>query len=299
MSSASVSPHGFVVVRGRAYRPGQVDTYVTRLAKERDEAWERAARLTVLAKDMEAEAERLREVVAGLTAQTYETLGERAQRILALGKEESVAVLAEAREEVERVTVAAEEAVRELGEAARGYADAVRAEGDERARQRLLADRTTADEIRIAARRDVKERRGEALAVLREMRKRTSEMLADLDKEHAERFDAAELEIAQREGAVGKQHDELTAAAEGRLSEAERAFAEAEESAWRIQEEAQTRAGELLAGARGREDAIGRETERVLRIHGEQWDEVRAHMDHVRSSLAALTGRGARAEGAS
>ncbi|MER5181782.1 cellulose-binding protein [Streptomyces sp. NPDC002896] len=299
MSSASVSPHGFVVVRGRAYRPGQVDAYVTRLAKERDEAWERAARLTVLAKGMETEAERLREVVTGLAPQTYETLGERAQRILALGKEEAAAVLAAAREDAARVTAAAEEAVREMGEAARVYADTVRAEADERARHRLLADRTTADEIRIAARRDVKERRGEALAVLREMRERTAEMLADLEKEHAERWDAAELEIAGREAAADKQNDELTAAAEGRLSEAERGFAEAEESAWRIQEEAQTRAGELLADARAHEDAIGRETERVLRLHGEQWDEVRAHMDHVRNSLAALTGRAARAEGTS
>ncbi|OAH14133.1 cellulose-binding protein [Streptomyces jeddahensis] len=299
MSSASVSPHGFVVVRGRAYRPGQVDAYVTRLAKERDQAWERAARLTVLAKDMETEAERLREVVAGLTPQTYETLGERAQRILALGKEEAAAVLAAAHADAGRVTAAAEEAAREMGDAARVYADTVRAEADERARQRLLADQATADEVRIAARREVKERRGEALAVLREMRERTAEMLADLEKEHAERWGAAGLEIAEREAAADRRHEELAAAADGRLSEAERAFAEAEESAWRIQEEAQTRAGELLADARACEDAIGRETERVLRVHGEQWDEVRAHMDHVRNSLAALTGRGARVEGAS
>ncbi|MBA4865364.1 cellulose-binding protein [Streptomyces sp. PSKA54] len=298
MSSASVSPHGFVAVRGRAYRPAQVDAYVTRLSRERDEAWERAARLTVLAKDMEAEAERLREAVTGLAPQTYETLGERAQRILALGQEEAAAVLAAARDDAERVTAAAEEAMRELDEAAHAYADAVRAEADERARHRLLADRATADEIRIAARRDVKERRGEALAALREMRERTAGMLADLEKEHAERWDAAERDIAGGEAAADAHHDELTAAAEERLSKAERAFAEAEEAAWRIQEEAQTRAAELLTGARAREDAIGRETERVLRLHGEQWDEVRAHMDHVRNSLAALTGRAARAEGA-
>ncbi|MDV9178590.1 cellulose-binding protein, partial [Streptomyces sp. W16] len=80
MSSASVSPRGFVAVRGRGYRPGQVDAYAEALSRHRDAAWERAARLTVLARDMEAEADRLRETVAGLAPQTYETLGERAQR---------------------------------------------------------------------------------------------------------------------------------------------------------------------------------------------------------------------------
>jgi hypothetical protein len=28
----------------------------------------------------------------------------------------------------------------------------------------------------------------------------------------------------------------------------------------------------------------------VLREHGERWDDVRSHMDHVSNSLAALTG---------
>ncbi|MDH6498702.1 hypothetical protein M2156_004921 [Streptomyces sp. SAI-149] len=31
----------------------------------------------------------------------------------------------------------------------------------------------------------------------------------------------------------------------------------------------------------------------MLREHGERWDEVQAQMDHVRSSLTALTGRAA------
>ncbi|ESU49677.1 putative cellulose-binding protein [Streptomyces sp. HCCB10043] len=34
-----------------------------------------------------------------------------------------------------------------------------------------------------------------------------------------------------------------------------------------------------------------RETERILREHEEGREEVQAHMAHVRSSLAALTGR--------
>lgn len=72
-SGASSSPHGFVTVRGRGYRPEQVEAFAAGLSRERDGAWERAARLTVLAKDMEVEAEHLRDAVSRLAPQTYET----------------------------------------------------------------------------------------------------------------------------------------------------------------------------------------------------------------------------------
>ena len=59
-----------------------------------------------------------------------------------------------------------EEAEAEAGRVrneARVEADAVRGEAEERVRHRLLAAQAAADEMRIAARRDVKENRGEAL----------------------------------------------------------------------------------------------------------------------------------------
>ncbi|MFE0516507.1 hypothetical protein ACFW2E_43275, partial [Streptomyces sp. NPDC058964] len=93
-----MSPHGFETVRGRGYRPEQVDAYAAALSRDRDAAWERAARLTVLAREMEAEAERLRETVAKLAPQTYEALGERARRVFQLVLEEA----AETRESARR-----------------------------------------------------------------------------------------------------------------------------------------------------------------------------------------------------
>ncbi|MFD9909919.1 cellulose-binding protein [Streptomyces sp. NPDC059063] len=292
MSGSGASPHGFVSVRGRGYRPEQVEAYADALSRDRDAAWERAARLTVLARDMGEEAARLGEAVGRLAPQTYETLGQRAQYLLALSEEEAAAVreaaAAYARETEERAGAEAG-AVRD---AARAFADAVRADADERARQRLLADRATADEIRIGARRDVKEWRGEALAALREMRQRTGALLAEQEKDHRERWEATEREIAECEAAADAREAALVAAAEARLSDAKRAFAEAEEAARHRQEDAAARAAESVARARVTEERIGRETERLLREHGERWDEVRAHMDHVRSSLASLTGRG-------
>ncbi|MDG4861593.1 hypothetical protein P8605_26000, partial [Streptomyces sp. T-3] len=97
--------------------------------------------------------------------------------------------------------------------------------------------------------------------------------------------------------ALDAHHAELTTAAEARLSEAKRAFSEAEEAARHGQEDAEARGSELVSEARMRAERVERETERILREHAESGEELRAHMDHVRSSLATLTGRAAPASG--
>lgn len=293
MSSASASPHGFVAVRGRGYRPDQVDAWVQALSDERDAAWERAARLTVLAREMEAELNRLRETVAGLAPQTYETLGERARRIFQLGQEEAEALRESARRAVEALMEEARAYATGVREAAQAHADAVRAEADECARRRLLAARAEADETRIAVRREVRQCRGEALVAVREKRRRTSGMLTEQAREHAERWAEAERVEAERATALDARLAESTARAERELAVARKAFADAEEAAWRWPEVARARAAEVIAEARSREERIARETERVLCEHGERWDDVQAQVDDVRSSLSSLTGRAA------
>ncbi len=293
MSSGSVSPQGFVVVRGRGYRPEQVDAYAAALSWDRDAAWERAARLTVLAREMEEETERLREVVASLPAQTYEVLGERAQRLYELGAQEAAALREDARREARRVVEEAQAEAGRLREAARADADAVRGEAEERARHRLLAAGAEADEMRVAARREVKECRGEALAALRDMRQRTEGLLADQEREHAESGEEVRRAAAEREAVFDAHYGSRAARAEAGLGEAEQALGDAQESVRRRQEDAEARAAELIAEAGVHAERVTRETERVLREHGERWNDLRAHMDNVRSSLAALTGRAA------
>ncbi|MFG2574412.1 cellulose-binding protein [Streptomyces sp. NPDC048481] len=293
MSSASVSPPGFVTVRGRGYRPDQVDACTAALCADRDAAWERAARLTVLARDMEAEAEQLRTVVTGLAPQTYDALGERARRVLQLAVEEAADVRENARRAALEDVAHAETCALDVGRAARERADAVRADAEDSARQRLLAARAEADEVRIGARREVKEYRAQALAGLREVRGRTAAVLAGQEEEQAERWAAAEREVAERAAALDARYAEAVAVAEAALSAAELAFAEAEEAARRGQDEAHARAAEILVEARAREERTERETERVLREHGARGEDVQAHMDHVRNSLSALTGRAA------
>ncbi|WP_435283093.1 cellulose-binding protein [Streptomyces koelreuteriae] len=290
MSSASVSPHGFVAGRGRGYRPEQVDRYAEAVSQNRDAAWERAARLTVLARQMEAELELLRETVAGLAPQDYESLGAGARRLFALGQEEAAAVRDRAREEARRLVEEARAAAAEVGESAQADADAVRADADERARQRLLVAGAEADEIRVSVRCGAKEQRGEALAALREMRQRSSGMLAERDKERAERWAEVEREEDARAEELDARHAEAVERAERALAEAEQALADAEESARTRQEEAQERAAELVAQAREHADRVEEETERLLRAHEQQGEDVRAHIDRVHASLAAWAG---------
>ncbi|WP_336110538.1 cellulose-binding protein [Streptomyces sp. PTD9-10] len=291
MSSASMTPHGFPTVRGRAYRPGQVDAFMEALSLDRDAAWERAARLTVLAKDMGAEAARLREVVAQLAPQTYETLGERAQHLYRLALQEEADVRDRARRAADAQVAQAEAEALGLCQEAREAADALRADADERARQCLLAARAEADGLRVGARLEVKEARGEALAALREVRQRTACMLVEQSRELAERWEATEREDAERAAALEAGEAERLTRAEAALAEAEHALGEAEEFGRRCQEEARVRAAEIVAEAHAREERIALDTERVLREHSETWDDVQAHMDHVRSSLISLTGR--------
>ncbi|MGW3986841.1 cellulose-binding protein [Streptomyces sp. NPDC004830] len=291
MRSAPVSPHGFSAVRGRGYRPEQADAYVEALCADRDASWERAARLTVLARRLDGELARLRHAAARLVPQSYESLGERARRLFALGQEEAAAVREGARREArQRLERARESAAGVRGEA-QAYADAVRAEADERARHRLLAARAEADEIVGAARGEAEEQRGEALAALREMRQRTAGMLAEQDKERAERW--AEVERAEdgRGACPGVDGPDAVARAESALSAAKRAFAEAEDEARLLEEEARACAAEAVERAGERAGAVEEETERVLREHAEQGDAVRAHIDRVHARLTAWAGQ--------
>ncbi|MFG2877495.1 cellulose-binding protein [Streptomyces sp. NPDC048337] len=278
-------------VRGRGYRIEEVDRYLARLSGSRDEAWERVARLTVLARQMEADAVRLREAVAALAPQTYEDLSERARRILLLAQEEADSVREEARADVSATLGAAEAHADRAAELARQDAEAVREQTEVRSRQGLLRAQREADDARAEAREDAQVWRAQGAAAVAEMRRRSDALLAEREQERVERWEAAERELAAREAELEARHAELERYAEARLAEARRGFAEVEESARHGLEDAEAVAAELLAEAGVREERVGRETDRILREHAETQEEMRAHMNHIRSSLAALTGR--------
>ncbi|WP_335940160.1 cellulose-binding protein [Streptomyces sp. PTD5-9] len=291
MSSAPGSGLDYVGMRGRGYRPEQVDRALAGLAEERDEARERVARLAARVEELSAESVRLGEVVAALAPQDYVSLGERAQRILALAEGEAASLRNAAQEEERALLEAADEVSLRLRESARADAEAMRAAAEEYAEETLSAARREAEGIAAEARTDAEEVRREAQSVMEETRRRTASVLAHQKQEHAERGKAAEQELAEALAAQTARHVELIERAEDRLTEARRGRSRAEEAARHTNEDAEARAAELIAEGRAREERVVRETERILREHEEAREELHAHMTHVRNSLAALTGR--------
>ncbi|WP_327268572.1 cellulose-binding protein [Streptomyces sp. NBC_01218] len=291
MSAAPVSGHGFVGVRGRGYRPEQVDRTVAALTAERDAALDEIFRLSALAEELTAGSAALTERVANLAPQTYQELTERARSLLALVEEEAAEFGAAAQEAAQALRDAAEAAGREARDAARAFSEKLRAQAEEDAGSTLAEARRAAAEITAAADEEAARIRAEGEDLMARTRVRTSSVLAHQEQEQAERLKAAETEILARESEQTARHDDLLARADAVLATARRGLSEAEEAARHGQEDAEARAAELLSEARVREERVVRETARILREHEESREELQARMDHVRNSLAALTGR--------
>ncbi|MEU8999026.1 cellulose-binding protein [Streptomyces caniferus] len=295
--SASVSPHGFETVRGRGYRPEDVDRRVTGLSVDRDSCWERAARLTVLSNEMDAELAELRVFLAQQPPQTYASLGSEARLILTTAESEAARLRTEAEEAAGTSRDAAAVHADEVRDAAERAAFAVRAEADTRARRTDRAARGEATELVAVATEEAERLRSEAAEGLAEVRRRTAQLLSDQDKRQTEEWEAAGRELTALEEETDRCVAELDARGKALRVDARRQYAEAEEASRHRQEDGEDRAAGLLAQARAEVERIERATERILREHDAEREEVRVHMTHVRNSLAALTGKAPAAEG--
>jgi hypothetical protein len=286
----SESAHRFAAVRGRerGYRRDQVDCAVADLGVSRDRAWERAARLTVLLKELQEREGALREQVAALEPQTYEVLGPRAQELLALAEAEGTQLRDAAEGVAQELREDAEEEARSVRDAARAYATAVRGEADRWAEQCLAAAQRVAGDVRAAARRDAKDWRTEAVAVLKEVRQRTGEMLAEQEREHGARAEVAEGEFGGAQEAARARIEGLGARGDAALAEAQRSYAEAQDAARRLLADAEERCGDVVTRARAWEERSERETEGLLREHEALREELRARMTQVSEGLSAL-----------
>ncbi|MFF9914473.1 cellulose-binding protein [Streptomyces sp. NPDC013457] len=282
-----------VVARGRGYRPRQVDRHLAALSGERDAGWERAARLTVLAREMEEEAVRLRAEVDALAPQRFESLGGRARKILELAEAVDESLVREAEAEAQSLAEEAEEAARTAAESAREYADALLAEAETAAAETLAEAGAEAEALRSVAREEAAARRAAAQVVFDDTVCRTAALLEAQRVEQAGVREGAERTAVSRAAELDARHEELVVEARSRVAEAERELARAQEEARHGQEDAEARAAELLVEAGTRRERVERETERVVREHEEAREEIHAHMEHIRAALASLTGRGA------
>ncbi|MFG2830779.1 cellulose-binding protein [Streptomyces sp. NPDC048434] len=295
--SASVSPHGFEAVRGRGYRPEDVDRRLTGLSVDRDSCWERAARLTVLSKEMEAELGELRAYLAQQPPQTYESLGREARLILTTAESEAARLRGEAEQAAGQTRGAAAAHADEVRDAAERAAYALRAEADTRARRTERAARGEVTELAAVAAEDAERLRSEAAEGLAEVHRRTVQLLRDQEKRQAEEWDAAGRELVALEAETDRCVAEMDARGKAVRVDARQLYAEAEEAARHRQQDGEDRAAGLLSQARAEVERIERSTERILREHDAEREEVRVHMTHVRNSLAVLTGKAPAAEG--
>lgn len=297
--SSTLSPHGFSTVRGRGYRPAQVDARLDALLLECEELREQDARLEVLAKELSDEADRLRAVVAALPEPTFESLGERALRILREAEEQAAELTELAATDTERLRGEAREAGQALCDAAEKAADQQRAEAASAAEETVRAATEAAGELLTAARTEAEETGRAAREKLAEVARRGSALLERQDEDHSGQSEALAKELAGLEAETSASVTALEERGEVALATAKRLYSEAEEAARHAVEDAEAQAAEIVAEARVRADRIARETERVLRGHEESATELRAHLAHVRATLAALTGRDTQPVGAS
>jgi DivIVA domain-containing protein len=291
-TTASTGARGrFDTVRSRGYRPDQVDRFLDELSEDRDAAWERAARLTVLANEMDAECVTLRQQVQALTASAFDVLGPGAQELLQLVEEEAAAVRDRAEVESQYARDAADTARRTLQDETRAAAAARVAAADDHAQRVLDEASRQAAEMLGGARAEAEAARGEAVAALDAIRDEAQRGHTEAERARRERLDALQHELAERDAGVDSRLADLLADAERQLAEAHRERAEAEEALRAEQAEAEARASTLIAQARAQEERVRREAERALREHEQHRDDIRAHLAHIRTTLAALTGR--------
>lgn len=88
-ATASSRSHDFRTVRGRGYRPAQVEQRIAALTAERDAVRERAGRLADLAGRLEVRLDALRRHADTLGPADFGVLGERAEAMLGLAEEEA------------------------------------------------------------------------------------------------------------------------------------------------------------------------------------------------------------------
>lgn len=289
--SAAVGPHGFEVVRGRGYRPDQVDRRVAGLGADRDSCRQREHRLKEQVRELTEELERIQAYIAQMPPQTYESLGGKARLILTSSEEAAAHLLATTEGEAEREREAAAEYGRGLDEAAQAFSQETRAAAEDAGRRTVEAARARGRALYDEAEKDAADVRGEAEAALQEMRRRTAAMLQDLEDDHAERWDADGRELAGQSAEMDQYVADLEERGETVLAEVKRFYVEMEEAARHAQEDAEARAAALISQAELEARRIEHATARTVREHDERREELRSHMAHVRQSLAALTGQ--------
>ncbi|GLW57818.1 hypothetical protein [Kitasatospora phosalacinea] len=287
--SDAVSQYGFTPSR-RGYAPEQVDAAVTDLSRARDEAWERLSVLGGGLREMEKRLADIKQAAEDAPDPDFAELSDQAAVLLGIALNEADAVHAKAKRSGEDARDAAHEAGEAAAKAAKEYAAKLREETDQFVRR--TDERSRAEAERIRAEADAEARALVHAATGHAARVRVAAANASEQSESAlaERRRKADEDFTAAETAADAAVAKVTAAADARVKEAEQHREAMLDEARRLDTDAQAKADAALAAAKEKAARIKAASEREQADFTKRLDKVQTHLDHIKGTLASLTG---------
>ncbi|MFG2696230.1 hypothetical protein [Kitasatospora sp. NPDC048407] len=287
--SDAVSQYGFTVSR-RGYAPEQVDAAVSALSRERDEAWERLSVLGSGLREMEKRLTDIQQAAEDAPDPDFGELSEQAAALLKIAQNEAEAIHNKAKRSGEDARDAAHEAGEAAARDAKQYAAKQREDTDRFARS--TDERSRAEAERIRAQADAEARAVVHAATGHAARIRVSAADASEQSEVtlAERRRKADEEFATAEADADAAVAKITLAAETRVKEAEQHREAMLAEARRLDTQAQVKADAEIAAAKEKAARIKLASEREQADFTKRLDKVQTHLDHIKGTLASLTG---------
>ncbi|MFF7452676.1 hypothetical protein [Kitasatospora sp. NPDC008115] len=287
--SDAVPQYGFTVAR-RGYAPEQVDRALTALTAQRDEGWERLSVLGAGLREMERRLAEIKQAAADAPEPDYQVLSDEAAGLARMAETEARAVRDKAERFAEDLRDEVYEAGQALDRAAKEYATTTRTEADAAARRTDERTRAEAEATRAETDREVRAVRDAATAHAAKVRvaaaeasERAEAKLAELRRKADEMFAEAQAEADAEDAAV-------STTAERRVKEAEQFRETVLGQIKQSDAEAQARADQLIEQARREAERINAASEREQREYATRLETVQQHLDHIKATLASLTG---------
>ncbi|MFF1909761.1 hypothetical protein [Kitasatospora sp. NPDC058218] len=287
--SDAVPQHGFTAAR-RGYAPEQVDRALTALTAQRDEAWERLSVLGAGIREMERRLADIQQAAADAPDPDYQVLSEQAAGLATMAVNEAKAVREAAERFAEDLRDEVYEAGQARGQAAKEYGATTRSEADQAARRTDERTRAEAEAIRADTDRETRALRDAATAHAAKVRVAAAEASELAEAKLAELRREADETLAAVAAKADAEDAEISATAERRVKEAEQYRETVLGQIKQSDAEAQARADQLIEQARREAEAINAASEREQREFAVRQETVQQHLDHIKGTLASLTG---------
>lgn len=277
---------GFSSVR-RGYDPDQVDRRIGQLTSSLETCTSQNAELKRRLNDLEQERQAQQE--SGATP-SYSGLGARIEQMLELAEAEAHQLRSSALDDANSALERAEAEGEQIRAEADRYAHERRSDADIEATRILEEAHRSADQMRDEVERDTRTRREEAEAIFERNRAKVAQAAADFETTLSHRRDQAQRDFTAQMNANQEQLAAVERRTEELRAEADKQRADADRKATLLIDDAQRRAGELLAQARANAERVRSDSDRELAAASQRRDSINAQLANVRQMLATLTG---------